>query len=76
MLRLAQGGRGYGAPLFQSALMDCQFVAYPVDTWQATTQQRAPLFSQRWSASQSQASQAATQASQVLAVGFGYSSCG
>ena len=64
MLRLAHEGRGFKESIFQSALMDCQFVAYPVDTWQAATQQHAPLFSQQWAASQTH-SDLATQASQV-----------
>ena len=66
MLRLAREGRGFRGPIFGAALMECDFVAYPVDTWQAATQARAPLFSQQWASSQAQgAGGAMTQPSQV-----------
>lgn len=65
MLRLADDGRGSNAALFSSALMACQYVPYPVNTWQAATQQRAPLFSQQWAASQSQGGETGTLALQV-----------
>ena len=64
LLRLLRDGRAFKACVFHAGLMDCDFVAYPVDTWAASTQ-RSQLFSSQWeAASQSQALHGA-QASQA-----------
>ena len=65
LLRLLRDGRYYKSCVFDAGLMDCQFVAYPVDTWAASTQ-RSQLFSQQWEAASQSQSLAGAQASQVL----------
>ena len=64
LLRLLRDGRAYKSCVFDAGLMDCQFVAYPVDTWAASTQ-RSQLFSQQWEAASQSQSFAGGQASQV-----------
>ena len=64
LLRLLRDGRAYKSCVFDTGLMDCQFVAYPVDTWAASTQ-RSQLFSQQWEAASQSQSLAGGQASQV-----------
>jgi hypothetical protein len=64
MLRLLRDGRAFKTCIFDAGLMDCQFVAYPVDTWAANTQ-RSPLFSQQWEAASQSQSMLSAPASQV-----------
>ena len=64
MLRLLRDGRAFKTCIFDAGLMDCQFVAYPVDTWAASTQ-RSPLFSQQWEAASQSQSMLGAPASQV-----------
>ncbi len=69
LLRLLRDGRAYKSCVFDTGLMDCQFVAYPVDTWAASTQ-RSQLFSQQWEAASQSQSLAGGQASQVRTAWF------